>query len=366
MKFLDLKKVNDSFEPELSQAIQRVLSSGWYLLGDEVNAFEKEFSAYCGVSHCIGVANGLDALTLIFKAWMELGILQEGDEVIVPANTFIASILSITRNNLKPVLVEPDPKTFNLDPNAIEAVITERTKAILPVHLYGQCADMQNINRIALKYSLKVVEDAAQAHGALYHGVKAGNLSDAAGFSFYPGKNLGCLGDGGCVTTNDADLADCVRVLANYGSEEKYIFRYQGLNSRLDEIHAAVLRVKLHRLDQDNNHRRDLAHFYLEHIKNDGVVLPEVKDWNAHVFHVFPILSDQRNLLQAYLEENDIQTQIHYPVPPHKQAAFTERNRQSFPITESIHQRELSLPVSPVFTLCEAEYLCNCINRFQL
>ena len=365
MNFLDLKKINDSFEPELSQAIQRVLSSGWYLLGDEVKAFEKEFSTYCGVSHCIGVANGLDALTLIFKAWIELGILQEGDEVIVPANTFIASILSITRNHLKPVFLEPDPKTFNLDPNAIEAVITSKTKAILPVHLYGQCADMQKIKCIALKYHLKVVEDAAQAHGALYHGVKTGNLGDAAGFSFYPGKNLGCLGDGGCVTTNDADLADCVRALANYGSDEKYIFRYQGLNSRLDEIHAAVLRVKLHHLDQNNNHRRDLARFYLEHIKNAGVILPEVKDWNAHVFHIFPVLSDQRNLLQAFLEDNDIQTQIHYPVPPHKQVAFAERNQQSFPITESIHRRELSLPISPVFTLLEAEYICNCINRFH-
>jgi len=256
MKYLDLKKINDSFEPEISHAIQRVLDSGWYLQGEEVKAFEAEFAAYCGVSNCIGVANGLDALTLIFNAWLELGELHEGDEVIVAANTYIASILSITRNNLKPVLVEPDTKTFNLDPARIEEVITSRTKAILVVHLYGQCSDMEAVNSVALKYSLKVVEDSAQAHGALSQGKKTGNLGDAAGFSFYPGKNLGCLGDGGCVTTNDARLAECIRALANYGSEIKYINLYKGINSRLDEIHAAVLRVKLHRLDQDNLYRK--------------------------------------------------------------------------------------------------------------
>jgi len=365
MKYLDLKKINDSFEPEISHAIQRVLDSGWYLQGEEVKAFEAEFAAYCGVSNCIGVANGLDALTLIFNAWLELGELHEGDEVIVAANTYIASILSITRNNLKPVLVEPDTKTFNLDPARIEEVITSRTKAILVVHLYGQCSDMEAVNSVALKYSLKVVEDSAQAHGALSQGKKTGNLGDAAGFSFYPGKNLGCLGDGGCVTTNDARLAECIRALANYGSEIKYINLYKGINSRLDEIHAAVLRVKLHRLDQDNLYRKDLARYYLDHIKNAAIVLPEVKDWDAHVFHVFPVMCDDRDALQLYLKENDIHTMIHYPLPPHKQDAFVEWNHLSFPITEDIHKKELSLPVSPVFTLSDAAYVCNCINNFK-
>jgi len=365
MKFLNLKKVNDSFEPELTQAIQRVLSSGWYLLGDELKAFEDEFSSFCGTSHCVGVASGLDALTLILKAWMELGELHEGDEVIVPANTYIASILSITGNRLKPVLVEPDPITFNLDPGRIEEAITSRTKAVLPVHLYGQCADINSIKNICLKYKLKILEDAAQAHGALYNGVRTGNLGDAAGFSFYPGKNLGCLGDGGCVTTNDPDLAECVRELANYGSKIKYIHRYKGVNSRLDEFQAAILRVKLHRLDQDNIRRRDLAQYYLNHINNAEVRLPEIKDWNAHVFYVFPVLCDHRDSLQAYLEENGIQTQIHYPVPPHKQAAFAEWSLLSLPITENIHKKELSLPVSQVFTLDEAAYVCNCINKFK-
>ena len=365
MKYLDLKKINDSFEPGLSQAIQRVLDAGWYLQGEEVKAFETEFAAYCGVSCCVGVANGLDALTLIFNAWMELGDLHEGDEVIVPANTYIASILSITRNKLKPVLVEPDPKTFNIDPTLIEAAVTSRTRAILAVHLYGQCADMKQITPIALKYGLKLVEDAAQAHGARCNGVMTGNLGDAAGFSFYPGKNLGCLGDGGCVTTSNSRLADCVRALANYGSDVKYINRYKGLNSRLDEIHAAVLRVKLHRLNQDNQHRKDLARYYLEHIDNAEIILPEVSDWDAHVFHVFPVLCDNRDFLRQYLKENDIQTLIHYPVPPHKQDAFMEWNHIIFPITENIHKKELSLPVSPVAMLSDAAFVCQCINNFK-
>lgn len=365
MKFLDLKKVNDSFEPELTQAIQRVLTSGWYLLGDEVKAFEKEFSTFCGSTDCVGLANGLDALTLIFAAWMEMGVLKEGDEVIVPANTYIASILSITRSRLKPVLVEPDLRTFNLDPAKIEAAVTPKTKAILAVHLYGQCAEMRPIRDICGKYGLKLVEDAAQAHGAIYEGVRTGNLSDAAGFSFYPGKNLGCLGDGGCVTTSDSDLADCIREIANYGSKQKYIHRYQGVNSRLDEMQAAILRMKLHRLDQDNTRRKELARYYMDHIHNPEVKLPEVKNWNAHVFHIFPVLCKQRDLLQTFLEANDIQTQIHYPVPPHKQLAFSSWNESSFPITESIHAMELSLPVSQVFTLHEAETVCECINRFK-
>jgi len=366
MKYLDLKKVNDSYEPEISLAIQRVLAAGWYLLGEEVSSFESEFATFCGVKHAVGVANGLDALTLIFNAYLELGEMQEGDEVLVPANTYIASILSITRNKLKPVLVEPDFQTFNMNPGQMEAAITSKTKAVLPVHLYGQCAEMKAIKDISLKYGLKVVEDSAQAHGAVYQGLRTGNLGDAAGFSFYPGKNLGCLGDGGCVTTNDKRLADCVRALANYGSDTKYINRYQGINSRLDEIQAAILRVKLHRLDSDNQQRRDVAKFYVSHITNPAIYLPQIADWDAHVFHVFPILCEQRDALKSYLAEKEIQTLIHYPVPPHKQLAFSSWNRQNFPITERIHKMELSLPISPVMTLQEATYLCDCIHSFKL
>lgn len=365
MKYLDLKKINDSFEPELSLAVQRVLFSGWYLLGEEVRHFESAFAAYCGVSNCVGVGNGLDALTLIFNAYIELGELQEGDEVIVPANTYIASILSVTRNRLTPVLVEPDSRTYNLDPSEIEAAITSKTKAILPVHLYGQCADMVQIKMIALKHGLKIVEDAAHAHGAVCDGNRTGSLGDAAGFSFYPVKNLGCLGDGGCVTTNDARLADCVRALANYGSEKKNVNRYQGVNSRLDEMQAAVLRLKLHRLDQDNEQRRKRARYYMEHIQNSQVILPDVADWNAHVFHIFPVMCDKREALQSFLQANDIQTMIHYPIPPHKQVAFVSWNSLNLPVTESLHARELSLPISPLMTMKEAEKVCNCINNFK-
>ena len=365
VKYLDLKPLNDSFEPGLSQAIQRVLNAGWYLLGSENEAFEKEFAAYCGVKHCIGVANGLDALTLVLNAWKELGFLQEGDEVIVPANTYIATILSITRNGLTPVLIEPNPKSFNLDPSLIEAHLTPKTKVILPVHLYGQCADMDEINTIALKYNLKVLEDAAQGHGSLYKGKRTGNLGDAAGFSFYPAKNLGCLGDGGCVTTNDDALAECVRVLANYGSCEKYINRYKGINSRLDELQAAVLRVKLERLDADNDKRRVIAQCYLDRIQHPNIQLPEIKDFNAHNFHVFPILCEQRHVLQTFLEFKNIQTLIHYPVPPYKQDAFHEWNQRSFPITNKIHAQELSMPISPLMSESEILHVCHSIQTFK-
>jgi dTDP-4-amino-4,6-dideoxygalactose transaminase len=366
VNYLDLKSINDSFEPELTQAIQRVLQAGWYLLGAENEAFENEFAAYCGVRHCIGVANGLDALTLVLTAWKEIGFLQEADEVIVPANTYIATILAITRNGLKPILVEPKAPTFNLDPNLIEASITSKTKVILPVHLYGQSADMQEINTIALKYGIKVLEDAAQGHGSLYQGKRTGNLGDAAGFSFYPAKNLGCLGDGGCVTTNDDTLADVVRILANYGSSQKYINRYKGLNSRLDELQAAMLRVKLLRLDADNEKRRDIARKYLSDIQHPSIFLPEIMDFKAHNFHVFPILCEQRDALQVFLASKNIQTLIHYPVPPHRQEAFREWNDRSYPITESIHQRELSLPISPLQTLEETDFICRCIQQFNL
>ncbi|HET9570130.1 MAG TPA: DegT/DnrJ/EryC1/StrS family aminotransferase [Bacteroidales bacterium] len=365
VKYLDLKPLNDSFEPELTHAIQRVLKAGWYLLGSENEAFEKEFANYCGVKHCIGVANGLDALTLVMNAWKEMSVLQEGDEVIVPANTYIATILSITRNGLKPILVEPDSKTFNLDPTLIEASLTKRTKMILPVHLYGQCADMEPIKTIALKYGLKVLEDAAQGHGSIYKGKRTGNLGDAAGFSFYPAKNLGCLGDGGCVTTNDAELAECVRILANYGSSEKYINRYKGINSRLDELQAAVLRTKLKRLDVDNDQRRNIARSYLAGIRHKGIQLPKIQDFNATNFHVFSILCDQRDSLQTYLSSRNIQSLIHYPVPPHRQEAYKEWNHQSYPLTESIHQRILSLPISPMQTQEETDYVIHCINQFK-
>lgn len=365
VKYFDLKPLNDSFEPQLTQAIQRVLHAGWYLLGSENEAFEKEFADYCGVKHCIGVANGLDALSLVLNAWMEMGHLQEGDEVIVPANTYIATILSITRTGLKPIFVEPDPKTFNLNPSLIEKHLSNRTRVLLPVHLYGQCAEMKTINAIALKYGLKVLEDAAQGHGSIYQGKRTGNLGDAAGFSFYPAKNLGCLGDGGCVTTNDDALADCVRVLANYGSSEKYINRYKGINSRLDELQAAILRVKLARLDVDNDKRRDIARCYMAGIQRTTIQLPTIKDFKAANFHVFPILSDHRNALQAYLTSKNIQTLIHYPIPPHKQEAFKEWHERSYPVTESIHERILSLPISPMQTQVETDYVCQCINQFK-
>ena len=366
VKYLDLKPLNDSFEPALSQAIQRVLNAGWYLLGSENEAFEKEFAAYCGVKHCIGVANGLDALTLVLNAWKEFGILDEGDEVIVPANTYIATILAITRSGLKPVLVEPYAPSFNLDPMLIEAHLTSKSKVILPVHLYGQCAEMDAINAIALTYNLKVLEDAAQGHGSVYHGKRTGNLGDAAGFSFYPAKNLGCLGDGGCVTTNDDALAECVRILANYGSKDKYINRYKGINSRLDELQAAILRVKLARLDADNDKRRVIARQFLSEIHHPTIQLPEIKNFKATNFHVFPILSNRRDELQAYLASKNIQTLVHYPVPPHKQEAFREWNDQSFPLSETIHSMQLSLPISPMQTNEETNYVCQCINQFLL
>jgi dTDP-4-amino-4,6-dideoxygalactose transaminase len=365
LNYLDLKALNDSFEPELSKSIQRVLQSGWYLLGSEVEAFESEFANYCGTSHCIGVANGLDALTLVLTAWKELGILHDGDEVIVPANTYIATILAVVRSGLKPILVEPDTETYNLDPRQIEARLTERTKVLLPVHLYGQCANMEDINVLSLKYGLKVLEDAAQGHGSILQDRRAGNLGDAAGFSFYPAKNLGCLGDGGCVTTNDDDLAECVRILANYGSSEKYRNRYQGFNSRLDELQAAVLRVKLRRLDADNDRRREHARTYERLIEGTAVRLPEISDYQAHNIHVYPILCNERDALQAFLEARNIQTIIHYPIPPHRQQAFPDWNGRSYPITENIHRMELSLPVSPLQTEEETEYICRCINQFK-
>lgn len=365
IKFLDIKGITESFEPGLSQEIMRVVNSGWYLQGVEVEHFEQEFSQYCGTKYCIGVANGLDALTLILRAYMELGIMSEGDEVIVPANTYIATILAISRNGLKPVLCEPDLNTYLIDPIRIEELITERTKAIMVVHLYGRVVDMDPINRLAGKYNLKVIEDSAQAHGAVYKGKRTGSLGDASGFSFYPGKNLGAMGDAGAVTTDDGKLAEAVRVLANYGSSVKYVFRYKGINSRLDEIQAAVLSYKLKRLDEDNNRRRKVAGQYLNMITNPSVILPQWKDRESNVFHIFPIRCHKRDALQEYLKNNGIQTLIHYPIPPHKQEAYREWNNLFYPITELIHEEILSLPISPVMTMEEIEKVIGVVNLFN-
>lgn len=365
IKFLDIKRITESFEPELSQEIQRVVNSGWYLQGGEVERFEKTFAAYCGTAYCIGVANGLDALTLILRAYMELGMMKEGDEVIVPANTYIASILAISRNNLKPVLCEPDINTYLIDDTKIEALITQRTKAIMVVHLYGQVVNMDGIKILADKYNLKIIEDSAQAHGAIHKGKRAGNLGDASGFSFYPGKNLGGMGDGGAVTTNDEILAKTIRVLSNYGSSVKYVFQYKGINSRLDEIQAAILNHKLKRLDADNDKRRKIAKLYLEYINNPLIILPQWKTYESHVFHIFPIRCTSRDALQEYLKQNGIQTLIHYPIPPHKQEAYREWNSESYPITEKIHEEILSLPLSPIMTDTEINTLIDCLNKYK-
>ena len=374
IKFLDLKAITDSFEPQLSQAVQQVVSSGWYLQGVENKQFETEYAAWCGTKHCIGVANGLDALRLILKAYIEMGLMQEGDEIIVPANTYIASILAITDNRLVPVLVEPDINTYNIDPFLIEAKLTARTKAVMIVHLYGQISMHPEITRLVSKYNLKLIEDAAQGQGAEYSTVdgttkRAGNIGDAAGHSFYPGKNLGAFGDAGAVTTNDDELAELVRAIANYGSKIKYQNLYPGLNSRLDEIQAAVLRLKLKRLDADNQRRRQIAAYYIHHISKEKLVLPAVygdaETGRSHVWHLFVIRHVDRNSLQKYLEQNGIQTLIHYPIPPHRQQAYKQWNQLSFPITEQIHNEVLSLPISPVMTDGDVEEVVKAVNLFS-
>lgn len=365
VKFLDLQKITSKYSDEIQEAVTRVIDSGWYLQGQENEQFEKEYSSYIGVNYTIGCANGLDALIWIFRAYLELGIFQKGDEVIVPANTYIASILALTENGLKPVLVEPDLNTYQIDSSKIESAITERTKAILIVHLYGQCAYTDQIGELCRKYNLKLVEDNAQAHGCLFQGRKTGALGDAAGHSFYPGKNLGALGDAGAVTTDDKELAETVRSLANYGSRRKYVFQYMGRNSRLDEIQATVLRVKLKYLDQDLSLRKAVAKYYLEHITNPEIILPKIENWDSHVFHIFPIRCTRRDELQAYLTENGIQTLIHYPIPPHKQKCYKEWNDLSFPITEQIHREELSLPMSPLLTEEEVHEVVSVLNNFK-
>jgi dTDP-4-amino-4,6-dideoxygalactose transaminase len=364
IKFLDLQAVNAAYASELKAAAARVIDSGWFLMGDELKKFEKEFAGFCGAKHCVGMANGLDALRIILRAYMEMGIMAEGDEIIVPANTFIASVLAITDNNLTPVLVEPDLRTYNIDPEKIEEKITKRTKAIMIVHLYGQNAYTEKIGELCKKYNLKLIEDSAQAHGAKYNGKSMGTLGDAAGFSFYPGKNLGALGDGGAVTTNNDEVADIVRAIGNYGSRKKYVCEYKGLNSRLDEVQAAFLTVKLAHLTDETRKRREIADYYLGNIKNPKIILPFVTHKEAHVWHLFVIRCSERDKLQEHLTKNEIQTLIHYPIPPHKQLAYKGWNNLSFPITEQIHREVLSLPMGPTMTLKEAEIVVNAINSF--
>lgn len=372
INFLDLKKINHSFEPDLSLSIQRVLNAGWYLLGTEVKAFEEEYATYTGTKHAIGVANGLDALRLILRAYMQMGEMKEGDEIIVPSNTYIATILSITENRLTPVLVEPDINTFNIDPFRIAERISPRTKGIMIVHLYGKNAMHHEIKRLAEKYSLKIIEDNAQACGCNFGDKRTGSLGDAAGHSFYPTKNLGALGDAGAVTTDNDELAELVRTLANYGSKTKYHNEYKGINSRLDEIQAAVLRVKLARLDKDNQRRREIAGVYYKRIDNNRIMLPKVTsdmfsvmNDTSHVYHVFVVRTRNRDKLKQYLLSNDIETMIHYPIPPHLQRAYSEWNTNKFPISEQIHEEILSLPMNSVLTDDEISITCDTINSWN-
>jgi dTDP-4-amino-4,6-dideoxygalactose transaminase len=372
IKFLDLQKINAQYAAELKQAAADVIDSGWYLQGERVKAFETNLANYIGVKHAIAVANGLDALRLILKAYIEMGLMQEGDEVIVPANTYIASILAITDNRLKPILVEPDLNTYNLDISLIEQHITSRTRAIMVVHLYGQICWSEELEKIARRHSLKIIEDNAQAIGAIWNGKKSGSLGNAAGNSFYPGKNLGALGDSGAITTDDDQLAEIVRALGNYGSKRKYVNDYQGLNSRLDEIQAAFLDVKLKYLDTENQSRREIAKYYCENINHSDIILPDNKDYSlfttpislAHVWHLFIIRTPNRDKLQQYFSENDIQTLIHYPIPPHKQHAYKEWNALKFPITEKLHNDVLSIPISPVLIKTDYKHVVTTINSF--
>lgn len=368
--FLSLKDVTAAHGDEINAAVNRVVTGGWYLQGEENKRFEENYAKYIGTKYCIGCANGLDALIWIFRAYIEMGVMQPGDEVIVPANTYIATILAITENGLKPVLVEPKLNTLEIDDDLIEAAITPNTKAIAIVHLYGRSAYTDKIGTLCKKYNLKLVEDNAQAHGCKHtDGRVTGSIGDAAGHSFYPGKNLGALGDGGAVTTNDPELAAAVRALANYGSQKKYVFKYCGRNSRLDEIHAAVLDVKLKYLNSDNDHRRAVAKLYYEGIKNPLITLPERLNDAQNVYHVFPVFCDKRDDLQKYLKENGVGTVIHYPIPPFKQECYAKEPwntpQLSLPITEKIHNTELSLPIGPTIKKEEIKYIIETINNFK-
>ena len=358
--FLNLKEINNRFRDEIDSRIKTVLDKGWYLQGDENKLFAQNFAAYCGTKGFVGVANGLDALKLIIKAYG----FGPGDEIIVPANTFIATILAVSENGCTPVLIEPDINTYCIDPDKIETAITPRTKAVIVVHLYGQVSPMEKVWELQKKYGFKIIEDAAQAHGAIYKGRRTGNLGDAAAFSFYPGKNLGALGDGGGVTSNDLDLLEKVKALGNYGSDRKYHHIFKGVNSRLDEIQAAVLDVKLKHLDADNARRREIASYYRKNIKNPRIILPDVSDELSHVWHLFVIRCEARDRLAKYLEDTGIQTNIHYPTPPHLQGAYQEWKSHSFPLTERIHKEVLSLPISPTLTNEEANKIVEVLNEW--
>ncbi len=363
--FLNLRKLNQPFEVAFQKKMKQFLDGGWYILGNEVKQFETDFASYCGTKHCIGVGNGLDALVLIFKAYIHLGTLEKGDEVIVPANTYVASILAVLQADLVPVLVEPRLETYNINPEEIEAKITSKTKAILPVHLYGQLCEMKAINEIAQKHNLLVIEDAAQAHGSQFsENEKAGNLSHASAFSFYPGKNLGALGDGGAITTNDDELAEVLFSMRNYGSKVKYENEIIGVNSRLDELQAAFLNIKLKQLDSENEFRRSMAKRYLSEIKNEKIIMPSWDLSQNHVFHLFVIRTSNRLALQNYLKENRIETMIHYPIPPHKQKALSNWNNLSFPITEKIHDEVLSIPLNSGLKASEIQHIITILNQY--
>lgn len=364
IKFLDLQKINAQHKEELEQAAKRVIDSGWYLIGNELKSFESNYAEYVGAKYALGVANGLDALRLIFRGYIEMGVMSPGDEIIVPANTYIASILSVTDNQLKPVFVEPNEQTYNLDSNKLEEAITPRTKGVLAVHLYGQVAVDQKMLDICSKHNLKLIEDGAQSHGAKCDGKISGNFGDAAGHSFYPGKNLGALGDAGAVTTNDDELAEVIKALRNYGSHKKYENIYQGYNSRLDEIQAAFLNVKLKYIQNDIDGRRAVAQYYRSNIKSDKIELPTVLSEEGHVWHLFVIRTNEREKLQKYLLDNGVQTLIHYPIPPHKQEAYSDYNQMSFPITEKIHEEVLSLPMSSIIDEKSLEEIVRLINNY--
>lgn len=363
--------MNEAYAGQMKEAGNRVIDSGWYLSGKELEGFEDEFSRYVGVDHSVGVANGLDALRIILRAYIEMGVIKEGDEIIVPANTYIASILAITDNNLKPVLVEPDIHTYNINPDLIEEHISERTKGVMIVHLYGQNAYTAKIGELCEKYDLKLIEDAAQAHGAYYNEKRVGSLGDAAGFSFYPGKNLGALGDAGAICTDNSELAEVCRTLGNYGSQKKYHNKYQGYNSRLDEIQAAILKVKLEGLDEDNQRRREIADYYLKNITNQDVILPQPEISTSalilknHVWHLFVVRVSDRPSFINHLEKNEIGTLIHYPIPPNKQEGYPSLHKYSLPITEKIHREVVSLPISPVMSDKEVEVVVKTVNSYE-
>lgn len=363
--FLDLKRENARYASELKEALMRVADSGWYILGKEKEQFEHQFASYCQAPYCIGVGNGLDALRLILMGYMEMGKINVGDEVILPANTFIATALAISQCGLIPVLADCNIDTYNIDPDSVNQKITKKTKAIIAVHLYGQVADMNKLNQIAKENNLILIEDAAQAHGAVYDGKKAGNLADAGAFSYYPVKNLGAFGDAGAITTEDGELAGIISQLSNYGSESKYTNKYKGLNSRLDELQAAVLAVKLKYLDDETRRRREIANKYLEYITNEKISLPGVKNFQSHVFHLFVIHTDKRDKLQAYLENKGIKTQIHYPLAIHKQKAYVELNNQQLPVAEKLQNEVLSLPLYPSLTDNEIYYVISALNDYR-